>query len=77
MSLPGEPEALVVAGTISSQVSNVLNSPSVVLLCGQHWVSWVKLKTEFPPWEEIGLLLLLSTVSAIHILKKTWRLDIF
>ena len=27
--------------------------------CGQHWVSWVKLKTEFPSWEEVGPLLLL------------------
>ena len=43
-----------VAGTIPSQVSNVLNSPSLTLLCGQHWVSWVKLKTEVPPWDKLG-----------------------
>ena len=65
VSLPGETEP---AGTIPSQVSNVLNSPSLALLCGQHWVSWVKLKTEFPSWEEVGTLLLPSQITT-HMLE--------
>ena len=45
---------VIFAGTIPSQVSDVLNSPSLALLCGQHWVSWVKLKTEVHLWDDVG-----------------------
>ena len=47
-------QGLVVPGTIPSQVRNVFNSPSLALLCGQHWVSWVKLKTWNPLWDDEG-----------------------